>query len=117
MHSIGNGYGENDQVVVDSTGKIAKYAVHKISKLSNDTIDTIDTAAFKYHLSVDEVDCKSLTSIGDAAFAGCCISSIKHLQNVSNVGKYAFAYGHGPTIVDLPLSSMPTDAFYSNTGI
>lgn len=96
MHSIGNGHGINDQIVVDANESCILYGVGGIVNLSNDEVKKIGLGAFAYCPNISSIECK----------------------NTLSIDTYAFYMANGPTSISMPqLTFINQKAFYGNSGI
>lgn len=117
MHSIGNGYGERDQLIVDNSESCILYGVGGISKLTNDTVKKIGNGAFVHGRSISSINCSNLLSIGNYAFYGATVSSI-NMTNVSYIGYGSFYRGNGPkNVYSLSVKNILLHTFEKNDGI
>lgn len=116
-NSIGNGYGTNDQLIVDNKGTTIVYGAQGIVNLYNDLAISVDQNAFAYHRMLSSIDIPNVSAIGGYAFSNATLYSI-HCPHMAYIDSYAFRDGNGNFSLDLPnLTSLGSYAFLSNAGI
>ena len=116
LHSIDNGYGNVNQIVVNSDETNLILAVGRISQVSNSTVTLIGEYAFYYCSSLTIVSFPNVTSIGECAFCYCPSLITASFPKVTSIGTSAFQSCTSLTTASFPkVTSIGSWAFWTCT--
>lgn len=97
---VNNVYFATDSVVES----IGDYAFYKLSNLTStslpSTVKSIGKYAF-YESAITEIDLQNVENVGDYAFAFSKLSHVKTSANLKTIGEGAFAYNYSLSDIDL----------------
>ena len=83
---------EIDLTSLESMGKYAFAMCKKLEKVTlGEKLTDIAECAFQYCNELNSINLEDVVNVGDYAFAECALTSL-NLKEVKNIGKYAFCY-------------------------
>ena len=90
LHSIDNGYGQDRQIITDTSNETLYAAVGGILKVYNSTVTSISSSAFNSCSSLTTASFPVATSIGASAFCDCSKLATASFPAATSIGASAF---------------------------